>query len=233
MTTVAQCHLPTRPIAVGNRQSRGALTRSAALHLATFRSNPLGISTFPSLAGSFGSQLVVGNRQHRQLIATHLGAIHRHAVRRPASQRIPLISRIVLRGLFGWLATNSDLRVFTVRRVASLRASFQSTSTSTLPSAGCLRAACGSQEPPMQYFSATRYAARRSAHRVKSQHLNEYQTQQQPRSRGFWWACPSTPTVSGSLRNASLLSASPGNSSQRIPACQAATAFGRSSVRKD
>lgn len=61
MSTVAQPYLPERPIAVGNRQS--ATTGSDPRLFSARRITDQRILTFPSLAGSFGSQLVVGNCQ--------------------------------------------------------------------------------------------------------------------------------------------------------------------------
>lgn len=60
MSTVAQPYPPERPIAVGNRQPH-----VAARHIATPLPSAPRNSTFPSLVGSFGSRLVVGNRQQR------------------------------------------------------------------------------------------------------------------------------------------------------------------------
>lgn len=178
MTIVAQHYQPERPIAVGNRQSRVEALRSAAPR----RARPV-ISTFPSLVGSFGNRLGVGNRQLSHiarhgaarrntttcnsprripnsaatafvrslvglscLVALQLCAPLHRTVRCVASQRITLPSVVGLRAECGGYLLPTAARL---RRSGRRCATFRNSShlNEYLPSVGCLRATCGSQEP--------------------------------------------------------------------------------------
>lgn len=84
MTTVAQHYQPIRPIAVGNCQRRYAQLRSTTLGIAHQVT-----STFPSLVGSFGNRLGVGNRQFTLILASLLSEWHLATSCINTSQRIP------------------------------------------------------------------------------------------------------------------------------------------------
>lgn len=97
MTTVAQLNQPLRPIAVGNRQ-----LRFAARHCVPRRDSIHFHSTFPSLVGSFGSRLEVGNRQPSLLYSARHITARRFVSRSPTSQRIPNpIATAFVRSLVG------------------------------------------------------------------------------------------------------------------------------------
>lgn len=164
---IAQLYQPVRPIEVGNRHVRpGVVSLRCTSHCdLMLRIARHRISTFPSLVGSIESRLVVGNCQTPRQYASQHRATHRCASRSYATQRIPLSSPIVLRGLFGWLATD---------------------------------------------FASLGALSQRSVSRDLAFHLNEHQTQQQPHSCGYWWACPAATFTqhSAALRCALLRCAS-------------------------
>lgn len=270
MKTVAQCHLPKRPIAVGNRQLRRTTLLAIPRCIV-----PPHIATFPSLVGSFGSRLGVGSRQRRSATqrcaslrvnthSTSTNTAHQPhspswAIRVVSHQSLAVTQRVVpLRG--------ASHRIGSCHIATKYR---YPASSAFGPSAVVSHQRCISAIGFNPHISA---AQRTSAQR------NEYPAKRWPSSGGLRFA-GTIPLRAASLRAATPHCATPlassqrttkpssnriraviGGlvllrciypqrfaarcvsprhaapriiSSQRLPACQAATAFGLSSVRKD
>lgn len=206
MTIVAQLYQPARPIAVGNRLHRINPRRSPSPRTFT----PIN-STFPSLVGSFGSRLEVGNCQpSRRFFAQRTTALHSASscistntklssnriravigglvlpfrvnthhcatrgsvTHRYASQRITLPSVVGLRAeCGGYLPPVAPLR-FLQQCCATHHAATHL--NEYLPSAGCLRATCGSQEPTSRRLAPPRQATPRTAHYLNCRPSGRY-----------------------------------------------------------